>query len=370
MKGGPSQQALIQPDREQVRRVIARHGWNVCSCQIDSPGILHWLAPCGDAAVGYVTRARTHVVAGAPICGPEHLGHVAQEWEQISASMGRRVCYFGAMQPLCTQLVTKGTHSAIACGALPIWNPDRWCHNLNGNRGLKAQLRRARNSGVTVCEWTPERAMHSNSLWECHRDWRSRHRMAPMAFVSGTAGISELRDKRIFVALQGEQVVAFLLMIPIPARKGWMSELFPRRHTAPNGSVELLVHHAITAAQSAGSNMFTLGFSPLSTSKLSNTPANPPWVQAAFRFAQTKYMPYNFAGLERFKQKFRPEEWEPVYCISSEANFSIRSAAVTLCAFTEKQYLSKVVRHAMAFKTRQIAGNLRLYTNLDNGSQT
>ena len=32
---------------------------------------------------------------------------------------------------------------------------------------------------------------------------------------------------------------------------------------------------------------------------------------------------YNFEGLERFKEKFWPEVWEPVYAISNEKRFSL-----------------------------------------------
>jgi phosphatidylglycerol lysyltransferase len=43
---------------------------------------------------------------------------------------------------------------------------------------------------------------------------------------------------------------------------------------------------------------------------------------------------YNFEGLDRFKAKFAPERWEPVYAIANEGRFSARSLHAIAHAFS------------------------------------
>ena len=345
-------------DRANVRGLIARHGWNVCSCQIYSPGIEHWLSADGAYAVGYVNRGRSYIAAGGPICAKDDLRNGADAWEQKARHDGKHICYFGAMDPLYNELMASGEHSAITIGSLPIWKPERWQHSVDRHPTLKAQLRRAKNAGVTVSEWSSERVSRSDSLWECYRDWRSRHTMPPLLFVSGLGALQDLRNKRILVAVRGGEVVAFLILMRVPARDGWMAELYPRRHDAPNGTVELLVHRAVLAVAADGAEMFTLGLSPLSTPLLSGVPENPAWVRSAFQTAR-HCRAYSFGGLERFKQKFRPEVWEPVYCIGKEQRFSVRTLSAAASAFLDEEHTAAFVRTAVTCRLRQTANSIR-----------
>jgi phosphatidylglycerol lysyltransferase len=345
-------------DTAAVRGLIAKHGWNVCSCQIHSPGIEHWVSADGDSAVGYVTRGRSYIAAGAPICAPDQLRGGADAWERKAGKDGKHVCYFGAMDPLYRELMASGDHSAVVIGALPVWHPATWQRSIDQHPTLKAQFRRARNAGVTVVEWSAERASRSESLWSCYRDWRSRHNMPPLMFVSGLGALQDLASKRIFIALRGGEVVAFLILMRVPARYGWMAELYPRRSDAPNGTVDLLIHYAVLAVADAGAEMFTLGLSPLTTSCLIGVQENPAWVRSAFTTAR-HCRAYSFGGLERFKQKFRPEVWEPVYCIGKEARFSVRTLAAAASAFIDGQHTSAFVRTALTCRIRHTALNLR-----------
>ena len=43
---------------------------------------------------------------------------------------------------------------------------------------------------------------------------------------------------------------------------------------------------------------------------------------------------YDFEGLERFKAKLAPHDWEPIYAISNEERFSPRTLYAVAAAFT------------------------------------
>jgi phosphatidylglycerol lysyltransferase len=102
---------------------------------------------------------------------------------------------------------------------------------------------------------------------------------------------------------------------PVPSRNGWLIEQIIRGREAPNGTAELLIDAAFRAAAAGGLEYFTLGLSPLSQI-LPETYPQPWWLSFAFRqLRKNGRIFYDFPGLEQFKAKFWPQNWEPIYAI-------------------------------------------------------
>jgi phosphatidylglycerol lysyltransferase len=115
-------------------------------------------------------------------------------------------------------------------------------------------------------------------------------------------------------------VLAFLVATPIPARRGWLIEQWPRRPHAPNGTVELLLDAAMRTLAGDGAEQVTLGLAPLSTRAPRATTVDgaplPAWVRVALRWARAHGRRfYDFDGLDAFKAKFAPDRWEPLVAI-------------------------------------------------------
>ncbi|MDZ7631749.1 MAG: hypothetical protein U5K74_10490 [Gemmatimonadaceae bacterium] len=71
---------------------------------------------------------------------------------------------------------------------------------------------------------------------------------------------------------------------------------------------------------------------------------------------------YNFRGLEHFKTKFRPDAWEPIYAISAEPAFSIRTLYAIAAAFTVQSPLIALaggLSRAATVELGQLRGWLR-----------
>lgn len=83
-------------ERERARELILEWGWNSTCYQNLNPGFQLWFCRGGDAVVGYVESHRTWVVGGAPVCAPERLASVAEEFESDARRNRCRACYFGA----------------------------------------------------------------------------------------------------------------------------------------------------------------------------------------------------------------------------------------------------------------------------------
>jgi len=344
-----------QDTLERARELVLKYGWNATSYQIINPGILHWFSRSGDAVIGYVNAGRVRVVAGAPVCQLDELSSVCDEFEAEAKKRKQTVCYFGGEARLDNLFAERKDHSFVVLGAQPAWTPKTWGKIIASHASLRAQLNRARNKEVYVEEWSSERATDNPQLKQCLEEWLSTRGLPPLHFLVEPSTLSRLIDRRVFVALQQEIPVAFLVASPVPLRHGWLIEQIIRGHKAPNGTNELLIDHAMGVFAEAQSDYVTLGLSPLSQHSGIPITANPEWLRLLLQWVRAHGNRfYNFKGLDAFKSKFRPHHWEPVFAISSERKFSILSLYAIAAAFTKGHPIKTVLKGFLQAAAQEI----------------
>jgi len=323
-------------DYQRARELVNKYGWNTTCFQIVNPGIEYWFGSDGESVVGYVTSERSRVVAGAPVCSEERLPSVVDDFERDTRTKGLGVCYFGAEARLEGVLRDSKEHARVLLGAQPVWHPSNWPQIMAGRASLRAQFNRARNKGVTITEWSVERATNDPQLHECLKAWFTLKGMPPLHFVIEPETLGRLENRRVFVAEHDSQVTAFLVLSPIPTRRGWLTEQFPHRPGSPNGTVELMMDVAIRQLCDEGDEYVTLGLAPLSKRAKIKPFDNPVWLRILLAWMRKHGQRfYNFDGLDAFKAKMTPEFWEPVFAISNERQFSGKTLYAIASAFTE-----------------------------------
>ncbi|HET7621399.1 MAG TPA: DUF2156 domain-containing protein [Gemmatimonadaceae bacterium] len=322
-----------------------RYGWNATAYQILNPGISHWFSERGDAVVGYVPSGHVLVVAGAPVCSLARIADVATEFRDFARSAGQKVCYFGAGERLESIYRRDGEHSIVGLGAQPSWDPAGWPTIVAGKASLRAQLNRARNKGVSVSLWTPDRAHNAPELRSRLAEWLATRRLPTLHFLVEPETLDRLSDRRVFVAERHDRVVGFLVASPVPARSGWLIEQIIRGHGAPNGTAELLIDSAMRALAAEGARYITLGLAPLSRHSSYDRLPNPLWLRVTLRWTRAHGRRfYNFEGLDAFKSKFEPECWEEITAISYGRRFPTASLYAIVEAFGGRSPIAFVAR--------------------------
>jgi phosphatidylglycerol lysyltransferase len=337
---------------ERARQLVLAHGFNPTAYQILNPGIELWFSDTGHAVAGYVDRSGVRVVAGNPVCPPEELEAVVEELETACRRQRLRFCFLGADPLLHSLFATSGSHASIVVGAHPIVDPARWSHTLEHHHSLRAQLNRARNKSVTVEEWPATEATNHPELRHCLGEWLRARGLPPLHFLVEPDTLGSLADRCTLVARRGERVVGFLVASPVPRKNGWQIEHLVRGDAAPNGSMELLVDGALRRLGAGGARYVALGAAPLS-SRAPRDPTTPKRLAAllAWQRAHGRRF-YNFEGLERFKAKFWPDQWEPVHAISDEPRFSVGTMYAIAGAYCAGSPFGTLLR-AMARAARQ-----------------
>lgn len=345
---------------DTARNLVLRFGWNSTCYQILNPGIERWFAASGTALVGYVLRKGVRVVAGAPVCPEEDVEAVVRAWEADAETAGHRVCYFGAEARMRRCLQDRPGYSTVSLGAQPSWNPQKWAAIFDSDKTLRAQRNRAANKGVVVSEWTSMRATGNPELRRCLNEWLQTRGLPPMHFLVEPDTLGCLEGRRVFVAERNQRPVGFLVLSPVPERNGWLTEQFPRGFRAPNGTVEILMDYAIRAVAASGSEYVTMGIVPLSLHGIPMAKPNPAWLKFLMGWVRAHGRRfYNFDGLDKFKMKFRPEEWEPIYVISKENEFSFGTLYAIAAAFSDGSPSWAVLRglgRAVRQEARWLAG--------------
>ena len=343
-----------------ARSLVLAHGWNSTSFQIVNPGINRWFTPDGDGVVGYVCANKMRIVVGAPVCEGGRLAVIATEFEAEAKAAGEKVCYFGAEERLGSVYADSPAHTHFLIGAQPSWNLDRWPVIVDSHRSLRAQLNRAKNKGVTVTEWDTERATGDRRLEECLHAWLDSKGLPPLHFMIEPETLSRLDGRRIFVAERAGHVEGFVVVSPIAKRNGWLFEQFPHRPGAANGTVELMIHTAMSSLNADGFEYATLGLSPLSKRAAVATTNEPLWLKILLGWLRTHAKRfYNFEGLDNFKAKLRPDGWEPVYAISNETRVSFRTIYGITSAFSGGSpfgLLARTILKAAATEIRWLRG--------------
>jgi phosphatidylglycerol lysyltransferase len=272
------------------------------------------------------------------------------------------VCYFGAEARLDAVYRGSPAHARALLGAQPAWDPASWGAAVDAHASLRAQLARARNKGVRVAEWTPRDASAAAPLRAVLDAWLATRGLPPLHFLVEPDTLDRLDDRRVWVARRGDDdVVAFTVLSPVPARGGWLAEQFPRAPHAPNGTIELLLDTAARALAADGARYLTLGLAPLAHRDAGAVAGEPLWLRGTLGWARAHGRRfYNFAGLEAFKAKFRPERWEPVYAIACGRRFGARTlyaiagafgarSPLALAAATAGRAVGQEVRRAIEF---------------------
>lgn len=332
-------------NEERARELIMRYGWNATAYQLLNPGIAHWFSPPGDALVGYATYSRTRVVAGGPVCAPDELPRVVREFGTDAAQHGERVCYFAAGDRLEGLVLLQGNWSVASLGAQPVWDPANWASIAARRSSLRAQLNRAKNKNVVVGELEQPTRAEDDALRRCLGEWLSERHLPALHFLVEPETLGRLADRRLFVARRAGAVVGFLLASPVPARDGWLVEQIIRGWSAPNGTAELLLDSAMRSLHAEGARYVTLGLSPLSMHSRFDRSRMSWWLRTALRLVRAHGRRfYNFEGLDRFKQKFEPDDWEEIVALAPGRVFPVRALWAIAGVFAQGSPIVLVAR--------------------------
>jgi phosphatidylglycerol lysyltransferase len=326
--------------RELVARLAVDRGVDAMSFLAVESQMLCWrdaLAAEGTSAgVAYVDTSTAWVAACSPLTDApsearaEDLSGTALRFVQAARAHGRRACFFGA-----EALAGEGL-SRLLIGEQPIFRPRDWLPELPRRRRLREQLRRARAKGLQCRELEAREVRPGAPLRrEIERlaaAWLSSRHIEPMGFLVALEPFHHPSHHRYFVAQLKDRVVGFLSAVPIAGRDAWLVEDVLRSPDAPNGTSETLLVALMHALRDSAH--VTLGLTPLSGA-----------VTWPLRVARWVSRPlFDFEGLRAFRERLRPDGWEPVWLVYPKGQPAAVAVVDSLRAFAQGSLVAFAVR--------------------------
>ncbi len=188
--------------------------------------------------------------------------------------------------------VTPVAHEAVLA-------PARFTANGPACRQLRRKLRKAENAGVHIEVFAPGDALPLDALTTVARDWAQRNG-GERRFSMGVCDQKALRWSEVLVARTPDDAVCAFISLHTNRNERTL-DLIRSASNAPDGTIHLLVRHAIEHAAQAGIPRLSLAAVPLSPREHRPAP-----LRAAIWHRS------GGAGLRQFKASFAPR-WEPLY---------------------------------------------------------
>ena len=304
----------------------------------------------------YATTRRFAVVSGNPHCCQSLYAASVAAFEHEQLAGGRRTCFFGTDEDFALACGQDYCHALI--GAEPLWNLASWCERQAANKPIRNSLSAALRAGCTAREASLADAYIGTACSVVRRKWLQSKHLPPLHFVAETEIIHE--GTRCFVVESDGVVVGYGLArrsiddVKTSTGAEYGIEHFIRAPDAPPGTVELLIDHIAQTLALEGEQRLSLRLAPFSRKASCLLPPElrsqqmESYLQAIARFGGYWY---NAAGLERFKAKFLPDEWKPLYCSFRWEDPPLAVLAAFVEAFMEKrllQSLGRIISHSMA----------------------
>ena len=336
---GESSKADAQ--RPRVFELVQKHGIAANSFQILEPDYTYWFHRSDDgreSVVAYVQAAGFLVVASGPVGPKDCIAETMLAFADFATEKRSKLLLVG-IEPWIVESMGSNVDAfdVFKIGEQPEWDTSRYHLQGPERRSLRGQVNRAMNKGVKVRRVGSEeleRAPGSLRLEIEHilGRWRDSRRIAVLRFMVNLEPFTFSGQRRYYVAEHGHHPVGFLAAVPVYGRNGWFLEDVIRVPDAPNGTSELLIHHAILDAQANGEDFLTLGLSPLTG--IEGGPGEHRFLRWGLRQTSRRMGSlYGFEGLRAFKARLHPDRWVPQFALMSRKASSFGAAWALFSAF-------------------------------------
>jgi phosphatidylglycerol lysyltransferase len=308
----PSRPAGDTPvDADQVVAVI---------CSAEQPPSHAWVALLGDkrlvfsdsgkSFIMYGLQGRSFIAFGGPVGLAEERLELMWRFREMADRWGGRPAFYEIGPEFLSDVVELGlTVQKIGeQGFLPLAG-----FSLAGGKrsGLRQTMARSRRDGSTF-EILPAEQVPSviDRLAEISDDWLRSKNAREKGFSLGRFDRGYVERFPVAVIRRDRRILAFANLWATPDKRELSIDLMRYASDAPREVMDHLFVELIMWGQAEGYAHFDLGMAPLAG--LENRALAPLLTQAGAVLYQHGEHFYNFDGLRRYKEKFRPK-WEPRY---------------------------------------------------------
>jgi len=341
---------------------VRRYGTNTNSYVLLEGPKSYFTVPGVDGFLAYQVRSGVALIAGDPVCAPCQARRLIRGFTR---AMMRPVGAYQVSPAMLSAFRDEG-FADVQIGKEAIFDLTRFTLAGGKMEVVRAATNKARREGVVVSEHDPfatGAGAINNELHEISEAWLSCKGNQELGFVLGSLNLDQPSAKRYFIARAENgtgRVEGFIVCEPIYGRSGYYLDVTRRRPDAIRGTMELLSTEILRLVGDEGYQMASMGLAPLA---LLDDPdlLDHPVLARAMRFVYERMnLNYDFKRLYRYKAKYHPDRWEPLYFCFNQPRLSlsmlyaviqIRNALTLEMLFGRRGFPDKIKtwKHAASF---------------------
>lgn len=320
----PLRGSVLRAPDNRINVLFNRYASNATSFMTFYDGFHYFLLERGSESgfISFVETAGTWVGAADPVGPPGLWRDLLSAFEGAARAAGKTA----VLLPVCTDVASLARemgYRALQIGSEP------WLKLGDQNNAAHfASVNQLQSRGATVETFDPDQISSEDKveLEEVAERWLDSRKCANLSFLNRVEPWKLSAHKRYYRLVLEGKVEGFLAAVPVPGRNAWYLVDLIRCPDSPAGTTELLVIEAMKQLRREGASEVTLGMSPLANVGAAESLSHPMIYRAlGFAFEHLNTF-YSFKSLYAYKEKFRPQAWEPCYLISLSPTFSVRSS--------------------------------------------
>jgi lysyl-tRNA synthetase class 2 len=289
-------------------------------------------APDGRAAITYRVEVGVCLASGDPIGDPRAWPNAIEAWLRLCETYGWAPGVMGASSAAAQAFREAGLH-ALELGDEAILYPDRFKLSGPDMKPVRQAVTRARRAGLTV-RIRRHRELSAEEMTTAIKradDWRDTETERGFSMALGRLGDPADADCLLVEAVQEEEVVAMLSLVPW-GTNGVSLDLMRRSRQSPNGTVELMVSELCLQGEALGVTRISLNFAMFRSAfeegaQLGAGPVARLWRALLVFFSRW----WQLETLYRSNMKYQPE-WVPRFACYEDARLAPRVGVASVIA--------------------------------------
>ncbi len=294
---------------ERIFKAYSRFSLSAFAIQADK----HHLQAAGSRGlIAYASRGSVALACGDPLASEDDLDQSIRDFLEYCRRNGWTPCFYEAAEARLPIYHSLGLRSLKMAEEAIL---DLHEFTLVGGKraSLRAMVNKAAKSGLAVDRYNRKEKVipaFDEQLEAISQEWLAEKRMSEMGFTMGRFSLEALNELFVFIAMIGEKAEAFCSYMPYRNGSAAVLDLMRKRKTAPAGTMDFLITHALLQLKSSGLAEASLGNAPLANVSQQRGALDK---GVALLFENMNSF-YGYKNLFLFKKKFVPN-WEGRYLV-------------------------------------------------------
>ncbi len=264
----------------------------------------------GQSFIMYGVQGRTWVALGEPVGRRSERLELLWEFRELADSWGGRIAFYEVGPESLPEFVELGL-AFFKLGEQALVPLRSFGLEGSARSGLRQTRRRLERAGASM-EVLPAEDVPPmlDTLRTISDAWLTAKGAREKSFSLGRFDPAYLTRFPMAVVRHAGEIVAFANLWTTPDKREFSIDLMRYGPNAPRETMEYLFIELLLWGKAQGFEHFNLGMAPLAG--LQSHKLAPLWTRAVSLLFQYGEELYNFEGLRKYKEKFRPA-WKPRY---------------------------------------------------------